>query len=394
MNMDDKTAVPPLDQSPTRRFTLLAVDDAPENLDVLVACLRDHYHIRGAASGDAALKMVEKHRPDLILMDVMMPGIDGFETCRRLKLDKDKADIPVIFVTSLNEVKDERVGFAAGGVDYIVKPIIPAVLLARIHTHLALREAQRAVQNILNQTLAGTISVMTEVLSLANPMAFGRAMRLRSLIQKMVKRIGRADAWQFELSAILSQLGCVTLPTSVLQKFQQGIMTSMADQDRYERYPELSAKLVARIPRLEEVARMVEMHLKPPCAPFQGELKTRPLAVLGAQILKMAIDYDTQKLGGRNPVLAVQNFYMDRHNYDPALVAILEEVVTTDKTEQQVVLSDLRPGMVLAADMLYESGECLLRSGTELTVSTLNLLSSLEYSGMIRQPVAVLVTVE
>lgn len=377
-----------------RQFNLLVVDDAAENLDILVSNLRELYHVRGAISGESALEMVAKNRPDLILMDVLMPGMDGFETCRQLKNNKETADIPVIFVTSLAEVRDERIGFAAGGVDYITKPIIPAILCARVKTHLELSEARRAVQVLLNQTLSGTISIMTEVLSMANPMAFGRALRLRQLVQEIVKRIGRPDAWLFDLSAILSQLGCVTLPTRVLQQLQKGMMADVEDQERYDRYPELSAKLVARIPRLEEITHIVETHLTPPRAPFLEKLDVRPAVVLGAQLLKLAIEYDRLRLCGKNMELAIRSLQIDSHNYDPALVAILERVVTEKVRAQQVMLHGLRAGMVLAADMLYHGGGVVLREGTELTASSLNLIISLSREQMIQQPVDVLVPAE
>ncbi|MBF0462597.1 MAG: response regulator [Magnetococcales bacterium] len=394
MNTDGNTVAQTQGDDSARRFNLLAVDDMPENLDILVSSLSDLYHVQGATSGETALKIVARHKPDLILLDVMMPGIDGFETCRRLKKNKETADIPVIFVTSLHEVKDERVGFAAGGVDYINKPSVPSILLARVKTHLELSEARRNIQNILNQTLAGTISIMTEVLSLANPLAFSRALRLRKLIQEIVKQIGRPDAWQFELSAILSQLGCITLPTNVLQNFQRGIIASAENQERYEHYPELSAKLVSHIPRLEEIAQMVKTHLTPPCAPFLGDLQTRPAAVLGAQILKLTIDYDTQKLYGISSVMAIRRFRRDRRDYDPLLVTILESVVMTEKEEQEVMLHGLRVGMVLAADMVDREGGCVMRQGTELTVSILNLIHSLNRESTIQQPILVLVPVE
>jgi class 3 adenylate cyclase len=122
---------------------ILLVDDAPENIQVAHAILKDVYKTRVALNGLKAIEqaMVEP-RPDLILLDVMMPGMDGYEVCARLKADAETRDIPVIFLTSRTEAADETRGFAVGAVDYIHKPFSPPVVLARVKTQLNLREAK------------------------------------------------------------------------------------------------------------------------------------------------------------------------------------------------------------------------------------------------------------
>ncbi|MEN3165072.1 two-component system response regulator [Tistrella mobilis] len=127
----------------TDRKTILLVDDTPSNLTIINAVLKDDYRTRIATGGAKALEIAAgaEGRPDLVLMDVMMPGMDGYEVCRRLKADPATADIPVIFLTALHDERDERAGFAAGGVDFITKPFSPEIVRARVRTHLALREA-------------------------------------------------------------------------------------------------------------------------------------------------------------------------------------------------------------------------------------------------------------
>ncbi|WP_437793894.1 response regulator [Sorangium sp. So ce693] len=130
-----------------REGTILVVDDMPANLALLVDHLESAGHQALAAEdAEAALKRASLMRPDLILLDVVMPGIDGFETCRRLKAAEGTRDIPVIFMTCLGEVADKLVGFEAGGVDYITKPFEIEEVLARIRTHLSLREAQKELE--------------------------------------------------------------------------------------------------------------------------------------------------------------------------------------------------------------------------------------------------------
>lgn len=124
--------------------TILVVDDTPANLGVLVETLgAAGYTLMVAEDGEEALAQTAQIAPDLILLDVMMPGIDGFETCRRLKLQPTTADTPVLFMTALNETADKVRAFAAGGVDYITKPIEHEEALARVRTHLALRRLRR-----------------------------------------------------------------------------------------------------------------------------------------------------------------------------------------------------------------------------------------------------------
>src|SRR5215472_12399743 len=123
-----------------QKKTVLVVDDAPANIQIVNSILKDEYKVRIATSGAKALEIVNAApRPDLILLDVMMPGMDGYEVCTRLKTDPSTKDIPVIFLTGQTETSDETHGFEVGAVDYIHKPFSPAVVQARVQTHLVLR---------------------------------------------------------------------------------------------------------------------------------------------------------------------------------------------------------------------------------------------------------------
>ena len=122
--------------------TVLVIDDTPSNLALMSRLLKEHYHVRVANGGEAGLKLAASgHKPDLILLDVMMPGMDGYEVCSRLKADPVLRDIPVIFLTARSEPDDQEKGFGLGAIDYISKPISPPVVLARIRNHLALKAA-------------------------------------------------------------------------------------------------------------------------------------------------------------------------------------------------------------------------------------------------------------
>ena len=132
----------------SERQTILVVDDTPDNIALLSALLKDRYKVRAANNGERALAIAAgQPRPDLILLDIMMPGMDGYEVCERLKIDPHTADIPVIFLTAKVQVEDEEFGLRLGAVDYITKPISPPIVLARVETHLTLKRARQFLQD-------------------------------------------------------------------------------------------------------------------------------------------------------------------------------------------------------------------------------------------------------
>src|SRR5574343_218038 len=150
---------------------ILVVDDSPDNIDLLSEILRDEYRIRIATSGEKALKIVYSDEPpDLILLDIMMPGISGLEICRRLKANPDRRRIPIIFVTAMSSTEDEKRGLETGAVDYITKPISPPIVQARVRTHLALFDQSRELER----------------------MVFQRTRELLTTRQQVIRRLGRA----------------------------------------------------------------------------------------------------------------------------------------------------------------------------------------------------------
>jgi diguanylate cyclase (GGDEF)-like protein len=125
--------------SKTKRATILLVDDVPANLSLLSSILREDYRVQLATSGAKALALVAARSPDLILLDVMMPEMDGYEVCKRLKANPDTCDIPVLFVTARNQTEDEELGLTLGAMDYIHKPISPPIIKARVRNHITLK---------------------------------------------------------------------------------------------------------------------------------------------------------------------------------------------------------------------------------------------------------------
>ena len=122
--------------------TILIVDDTEENLDILVEALSDDYGISVAMDGETALEILEMEMPDIILLDIIMPGMDGYDVCKKIKENKETADIPIIFLTAITEIESKSRGFELGAVDYITKPFEILEVKARVRTHLSLKLAK------------------------------------------------------------------------------------------------------------------------------------------------------------------------------------------------------------------------------------------------------------
>lgn len=156
-----KTAVP------QNKPTLLVIDDTPDDLALIAGLLSPHYQVLVANGGEKGLRLAQRQpAPDLVLLDIMMPGLDGYEVCRQLKNDAATQDIPVIFLTGKSSIEDEQMGFAEGAVDYVTKPVSPPLLLARVATHLALKKSSDFLRNRnawLEQEIARRDQQMTAI---------------------------------------------------------------------------------------------------------------------------------------------------------------------------------------------------------------------------------------
>lgn len=194
---------------------ILIVDDEPQNLAALRHVLSDSYSLAFADSGHAALVAARKILPSLILLDIQMPDMNGYSVCRRLKEDPDFEHIPVIFVTTLSEVGDEARGFDVGAVDYIVKPISPPIVRARIRTHLSLVQASRLEQSYLDAISmlgkAGHYNDADTGVHIWRMAAYARALARASGWQD-------SDVRQLEIAAPMHDTGKIGIPGEILHK--------------------------------------------------------------------------------------------------------------------------------------------------------------------------------
>lgn len=226
------------------KATVLIVDDTPENLRVLMESLQSDYAVMAANNGQKALELASGElQPDIILLDVMMPGMDGHEVCARLKADSLTDDIPVIFITALNQPDDEAHGLGLGAIDYITKPFNPALVKARVKNHIELRKAARLREDVERMMHHDLKNPLTAVLSL--PMLLAMSDNLEPEEKGMLKRI--EEAGQAMLVMINSSLD--------LFKIERGTYTLCPE-------PVDIALIVSRIFRtFEDLAVTYRVHL-------------------------------------------------------------------------------------------------------------------------------------
>ena len=214
------------DGSP-KQGKILVVDDEPANLQLLHNHLRDDYELAFARSGADALAATQKHRPDLILLDVMMPAMDGYEVLRHLRANPDTVSIPVIFVTARGDQEGEEAGFAAGAVDYVTKPVKPRVLKARVRTHLALADQQRAYRQQVREATSQLERSYHEAIHMLGAAGHYNDLDTGIHIWRMgayAGAIARAALWDveqstmLELAATMHDMGKIGIPDAILRK--------------------------------------------------------------------------------------------------------------------------------------------------------------------------------
>ncbi len=230
--------------------TVLVVDDAPENIDVLGGILGKLDKVKAAINGEKALKIAFATPPDIILLDVMMPGMDGYEVCGKLQEDPRTKRIPVIFVTAKGEIEDERHGFDIGAVDYITKPVSPPIVQARVRAQLALYDQNRTLESKVQQRTAELNKSRLEIIR-----RLGRAaefkdnetgmhvIRMSHYSRIIAKAIGMHDTEADMLlnAAPMHDIGKIGIPDKVLLKPGE---LDENEWDLMRKHPEFGANII------------------------------------------------------------------------------------------------------------------------------------------------------
>lgn len=255
------------------RPLVLIVDDNATNIDLLVNTLKGDFRLGIAKRGEAALEYAEKFHPDLILLDIMMPEMDGYEVCSRLKNSPTTAAIPVIFVTAMSETINKTKGFTLGAVDYITKPFHAAEVKARVQAHLVMARHNSALlsQNSLLEGLVaektveiqamlqGIISSMSLMVEIRDPYTSGHQQRVAQLACAIALRLGlSAEATEgLRIAALLHDVGKIRVPVSILNRTGQLLE---AEMEVIKIHPRISHEILQSIPFPWPCARMVLEH--------------------------------------------------------------------------------------------------------------------------------------
>ena len=224
------------------RPRLLLVDDEPTNLQVLRHILQEHYRLLFATDGARALQVAQQQRPDLVLLDVMMPQMDGYAVCQALKAERATAHIPVIFVTALTDVQDEARGFDVGGVDYITKPVSAPVVRARVRTHLSLVRTEE-----LRETRLQIVQRLGRAAEYKDNETGMHVIRMSHFAHVLALALGYSPAWAEDLlnAAPMHDVGKIGIPDAVLRK------PGPLDADEWatmRRHPEIGAEIIGEHP--------------------------------------------------------------------------------------------------------------------------------------------------
>ena len=229
-------------QAHDQRPRLLLVDDEPTNLQVLRHVLQADYRLLFATDGARALQVAREQLPQLILLDIMMPGMDGYAVCRALKADPATAGIPVIFITALNDSQDETAGFDVGGVDYLTKPVSPPVVRARVRTHLSLVRMEE-----LRETRLQIVQRLGRAAEYKDNETGLHVIRMSHFSQLLALAAGCSPAWAEDLlnAAPMHDVGKIGIPDAVLRK------PGPLDADEWatmRRHPEIGAEIIGEHP--------------------------------------------------------------------------------------------------------------------------------------------------
>ena len=311
-------------QAPDQRPRLLLVDDEPTNLQVLRHILQADYRLLFATDGERALQVAREQRPDLVLLDIMMPNMDGYAVCCALKADAATASIPVIFITALNDSQDETAGFDVGGVDYLTKPVSPPVVRARVRTHLSLVRMDE-----LRETRLQIVQRLGRAAEYKDNETGLHVIRMSHFSQLLALAAGCSPAWAEDLlnAAPMHDVGKIGIPDAVLRK------PGPLDADEWatmRRHPEIGAEIIGEHPSgVLQLAREIALahHEK-----WDGSGYPRGLAgeaiPLSARIVAIADVFDalTTRRPYKEPwpVQEAMNHIAAQagKHFDPALVAL------------------------------------------------------------------------
>ena len=368
---------------------VLFVDDEPGIRAGFRRLFGIDYHVDTAPGGVEGLACIAGSGPySVVLSDMRMPGMSGIEFLARVREVSPQSVRMVLtgeadFTPALRALNEGTI------FRLLFKPCAEHTLRTAIEAAQRQYELQRAEHALLDETLRATVAVLADVLSLADPATFGRSTRIRRYVGHIASALDlHEEAWQFDVAAMLSQIGCVTLPPRLLESMTAGDTLSESDRARYLMHATVALDLLAHVPRLQNVARMICRQHDGPTASLDDDI-----VALGAQVLKVSLAFDRSLSSGLDAEAALAALRAEPHQFSPRLVAALASVALDSMHRQSrtIPIGHLHPGMIVDQDVRTETGQLLVSRGQEVTVPMVVRLDGFRQSGFIGDSVRVLV---
>jgi DNA-binding response OmpR family regulator len=367
--------------------TLLLIDD---DFDLRASfgliLRRNGYHVLEADSGAAGLEIAQLHQPDLILVDVNIPDMNGYEVCKRLKANAQLRDIPVIFISGLDQTEDKVKGFQAGGADYVAKPLQFEEVRARVELHLSLRRARVVERDLLERTLGGAVATLLDLVQITSPVLVLRTHSIRDIVLRLTKVTADNDAWQYNLAATLCLVGCIAIPHETFIKAYNGQDVSPDENHVFKSHPEIAARILSNIPRLEVVVEIIRRQQMADPDPLASEQSKQ-----GAQMLHLAVELDRRICRGMDCHSAVLQLRL-RGKFNGKLLDALEDYqpTVTEFDARLMRLRELRPGMILDEDISsVQTNALIIRQGVVLTPVWIERLENFKRSQGMQEQIRV-----
>ena len=369
---------------------ILCVDDDEKILMGIKRQQGDDFDISIAVGPHKALELIEQDGPfAVVLSDMRMPEMNGVEFLSRVR--EMSPDSVRMVLTGFAELSSTIEAVNQGHIfRFLSKPCSEKDLAAAFKAGLRQYALVEAEKELVEGTLHGSVKVLSEVLSLVSPLAFGQSTRVRLTIDGILKHIEIENPWQIEIAAMLSALGCVTLPDDLLEKKLDGQELSMAEQEIFSGHPAIAGELIRAIPRLDRVADIITYQ----DAEKLEEAEDGRQIPFESRILKLATDFDIQEFSSESPMHALAEIKKKSDFYGKDLVEALSEYVKEERNFQfaELMLHEILEGMVLAQDIKNGSGMLLMSKGQAMTKSARRLLYNFSKKKAIEETIKVVVS--
>jgi len=375
---------------------ILLVDDDDHVLRGYQRRLNDQFEVETAPGGPEALAVIAAGPFAVVVADMRMPVMDGVQFLSRVK---EVAPNTVRMMLTGNADMQTAIDAVNKGniFRFLTKPCPPEIFTEALQAGLKQYQLITAERELLDGTLNGSIKVLIEILSLANPSAFSRANRIARLVGQMATELQAPNVWQYKLAAMLSQIGCITLPPGVLDKINTKVPLTPVEQNMYAVHPAVGYQLLVNIPRLKLIAKMIERQFQAAGQPVLPQnLKSEDDVILfGAQLLKVALDFDDLLTRGVSYDDAVEMLKKCPNTYNPNLLTALVDHAGADAAvappagRMAVNLKDLKTGMIIVQDVWAKNGILLVQNGQTATLPVLVRLRNFADGVGIDEPIMV-----